>query len=91
MLYARDITNFTEFMKIVIATHNYDKLKELLNAFSNHLKDIEILTLNDFPDIGEIKEDGKLSFSVCEKINNYQLKQKLVILKSIKYLSQMVC
>ena len=46
-------------MKIVIATHNYDKLNELLKAFRNHLKDIELLTLNDFPNIGEIKEDGK--------------------------------
>ena len=46
-------------MKIVIATHNEDKLKELLKAFSNHINDIQLLTLNDFPEIGEIIEDGK--------------------------------
>ena len=46
-------------MKIVIATHNEDKLKELLKAFSNHINNIELLTLNDFPEIGEIIEDGK--------------------------------
>jgi len=46
-------------MEIVIATHNNDKLKELLKAFTHHFKDINLLTLNDFPDIGEIIEDGK--------------------------------
>ena len=46
-------------MKIVIATHNEDKLKELLKAFSNHINDIQLLSLNDFPEIGEIIEDGK--------------------------------
>ena len=46
-------------MKIVIATHNNDKLKELLKAFTHHFKDIKLLTLNDFPNIGEIIEDGK--------------------------------
>ena len=46
-------------MKIVIATHNEDKLKELLKAFSNYINDIQLLTLNDFPEIGEIIEDGK--------------------------------
>ena len=46
-------------MKIVIATHNQDKLKELLKAFNNHINDIRLLTLNDFPEIGEIIEDGK--------------------------------
>jgi XTP/dITP diphosphohydrolase len=51
--------NFGQFMEIVIATHNNDKLKELLKAFSHHFKDIKLLTLNDFPDIGEIIEDGK--------------------------------
>jgi XTP/dITP diphosphohydrolase len=46
-------------MEIVIATHNNDKLKELLKAFSHHIKNVTLLTLNDFPDIGEIVEDGK--------------------------------
>ena len=59
MLYVGDIVNFIESMKIVIATHNNDKLKELLKAFDHHLKDVELLTLNDFPEIGEIEENGK--------------------------------
>jgi len=46
-------------MKIVIATHNNDKLKELLKAFDSHLEDVELLTLNDFPNIGDIEENGK--------------------------------
>jgi len=46
-------------MKIVIATHNNDKLQELLKAFNRHLDGVNLLTLNDFPDIGEIVEDGK--------------------------------
>ena len=44
-------------MKIVIATHNKDKLKEL-----NHgLKDlsVELVSLFDFPEISEIEENGK--------------------------------
>jgi len=43
-------------MKIVLATHNEDKCAEmsaLLSSFS-----IEILSLEDFPEIGEIIEDG---------------------------------
>ena len=46
-------------MKIVIATHNNDKLQELLKAFNHHFDGVKLLTLNDFPDIGEIVEDGK--------------------------------
>jgi len=46
-------------MKIIIATHNNDKLKELLKAFTHHFRDIKLLTLNDFPDIGEIVENGR--------------------------------
>ena len=51
--------NFRQFMKIIIATHNNDKLKELLKAFTHHFRDIKLLTLNDFPDIGEIVENGR--------------------------------
>ena len=43
-------------MKIVLATHNEDKCAEmsaLLSSFS-----IELLSLEDFPEIGEIIEDG---------------------------------
>ena len=43
-------------MKLVIATHNQDKLKELHQGLSN--LNIKLLTLNDFPSIGEIIEDG---------------------------------
>ena len=46
-------------MEIIIATHNNDKLKELLKAFDNHFSGINLLTLDDFPMIGEIIEDGK--------------------------------
>jgi len=44
-------------MKVVIATHNKDKLKELKKGLSN--LDIELLDLSSFPDIGEIIEDGE--------------------------------
>jgi len=46
-------------MRIVIATHNNDKLKELLKAFDNYFSGINLLTLNDFPEVGEIIEDGR--------------------------------
>ena len=44
-------------MKVVIATHNEDKLKEIkkhLESFS-----FNVLSLDSFPEIGEIIEDGK--------------------------------
>ena len=44
-------------MKVVIATHNKDKLKELKKGLSN--LDIELLDLSSFPDIGEIIENGE--------------------------------
>ena len=43
-------------MKIVIATHNKDKYKEL--HFGLKSLDINLKSLFDFPDIGEIIEDG---------------------------------
>lgn len=43
-------------MKIIIATHNADKRKELVPLLDPH--GWEILTLEDFPQIGEIVEDG---------------------------------
>ena len=46
-------------MKIVIATHNNDKLNELFKAFDSHFDGIDLLTLNDFPEVGDIIEDGK--------------------------------
>ena len=44
-------------MKIVVATHNKDKFKELYHGLKS-LK-IKLLSLEDFPEIGEIIEDGK--------------------------------
>jgi XTP/dITP diphosphohydrolase len=44
-------------MKVVIATHNKDKLKEIKRGLSD--LNVEILDLFSFPDIGEIVEDGK--------------------------------
>ena len=43
-------------MKIVIATHNKDKLKELRKGLSGI--NAEFVDLSDFPEIGEIIEDG---------------------------------
>jgi XTP/dITP diphosphohydrolase len=44
-------------MKIVLATHNWDKCAEMLAIFG--AMPIELLTLNEFPEIGEIIEDGQ--------------------------------
>ena len=43
-------------MKIVIATHNKDKFKELYHGLSS--LDVDLLNLYDFPEIKEIVEDG---------------------------------
>jgi len=43
-------------MKVVIATHNKDKLKELKKGFSS--LSINLMDLSLFPNIGEIVEDG---------------------------------
>ena len=43
-------------MKIVVATHNKDKFKELYDGLK--LLKIELLSLEDFPEIGEIIENG---------------------------------
>ena len=43
-------------MKIVLATHNKDKCLEMMDVLSNF--NIELLTLYEFPEIGEIIEDG---------------------------------
>ena len=42
---------------IVLATHNKDKRTELSKALNS--KDVNILSLEDFPKIGEIIEDGE--------------------------------
>ena len=42
---------------IVLATHNKDKQVELSKVLNS--KDVNILSLEDFPEIGEIIEDGE--------------------------------
>ena len=44
-------------MQIVIATHNKDKFKELFSCLSS--LNVELLSLDQFPEIKEIIEDGK--------------------------------
>ena len=43
-------------MKIILATHNADKRNEMMAAVAD--LNIEILSLEDFPQVGEIIEDG---------------------------------
>ncbi|MDA3838513.1 MAG: RdgB/HAM1 family non-canonical purine NTP pyrophosphatase [Candidatus Delongbacteria bacterium] len=43
-------------MKILLATHNKNKIIEIKNAFQE--LDIEILSLDDFPDLPDVIEDG---------------------------------
>jgi XTP/dITP diphosphohydrolase len=44
-------------MKIVLATHNADKRAEIMKGFKPF--NVQILSLNDFPEIGGIIEDGE--------------------------------
>ncbi|MBI1824459.1 MAG: RdgB/HAM1 family non-canonical purine NTP pyrophosphatase [Nitrospirae bacterium] len=44
-------------MEIVLATRNKGKIKEI-SALFTHLP-IKLLTLDQFPDVGEVEEDGK--------------------------------
>lgn len=46
-------------MKIIISTHNKDKLEELLAASKGLNNKINFSTLEDFPNIGDIEETGK--------------------------------
>jgi len=46
-------------MKVIIGTHNRDKLKELMLAFRVENLDIELLSLDNFPKVGDIPETGK--------------------------------
>ena len=44
-------------MKIILATHNKDKRKEMMAALID--LNVKILSLEDFPHVGEIIEDGE--------------------------------
>ncbi len=44
-------------MRIILATRNQHKIKEIKKILAN--QQIEILTLEDFPDMPEVKETGK--------------------------------
>ena len=44
-------------MKIILASHNVDKYKEIADSLLS--LDIELLSLSNFPGIGEIIEDGQ--------------------------------
>jgi len=64
LVYGRDIINFEYLIvkasvKIVIATHNRDKFKELVMAFKIDDLNIDLLSLDDFPKVGDIPETGK--------------------------------
>lgn len=43
-------------MKLILATHNADKVKEITGKLKG--KGIDLLSLNDYPEIGEIPETG---------------------------------
>jgi XTP/dITP diphosphohydrolase len=45
--------------KIVIASHNKGKVQEIHRIFSAAIGQVEILTLDDFPEISEIEETGE--------------------------------
>ena len=50
------INKFLIYMKIILATHNKNKCLEMMGILSN--MNIELLSLHEFPEIGEIIEDG---------------------------------
>lgn len=43
-------------MKLLLATHNKNKIIEISNALKN--LDVNVLSLNDFPDLPDVIEDG---------------------------------
>ena len=45
-------------MKIVLASHNQKKIRELREILSSHIADVEILSLDDVGLTDEIEEDG---------------------------------
>ena len=61
-------------MKIVLATHNHDKEIELRDLLCD--LDVEICSLSDYPDIGEIEETG------TTLLENSLLKARIVFAKT---------
>ena len=61
-------------MKIILATHNRDKEKELQISLKG--MNIEVISLFDFPEIGDIEETGTTLFE------NSLLKSRLVFRKT---------
>jgi XTP/dITP diphosphohydrolase len=62
-------------LKLIIATHNSDKEKELKSVLDNF--PVEVMSLDQFPEIGEIEETGstlyenaKLKAVIVNKITN---------------------
>ena len=62
-------------MKLIIATHNNDKEKELKSVLDDF--PVEVMSLDQFPEIGEIEETGstlyenaKLKAVTVNKITN---------------------
>jgi len=51
------LNNYEYVLKLVLATHNRDKVREIKALLKN--SSFEVLTLDDFPDIQEIEEDGE--------------------------------
>jgi len=51
--------NFDIMMKIVIASRNKKKIEEIKKIFSKTGIECEIYTLNDFPHVDKIEEDGQ--------------------------------
>ena len=49
-------SNFPIEMKLVLATHNKDKCAEMATILGEY--PIDLFTLERFPEIGEIIEDG---------------------------------
>ena len=61
-------------MKIVLATHNHDKEIELRDSLRD--LEVEICSLSDYPDIGEIEETG------TTLLENSLLKARIVFAKT---------
>lgn len=52
----REVGYFQKMMELVLATHNFHKVEEIRSSLSGI--PVSLLTLDDFPEIGEIEETG---------------------------------